>query len=448
MSEPYSHWDHLEHSESYQGAALWPWQRAALKAWGAAGQKGVVEAVTGTGKSLVGTAAIHSALQVGGVALVIVPTRALVSQWVSNLRTQLPGANVGALSGGEKADFSSHDVVVATVQSLYRAPLKGRSLTLVVADEVHRYGSPAFSKALSDSYTWRLGLTGTYERTNDDGIELILDPYFTKTVFDYSYAQALSDNVVAPFHLAFVGVDLTAAERSEFEEAEEKCKEAADKLRGYFNYPNDWREFFARVNSTTKENRFDDETQVCFSYMSGFSKKRGILAESSAKMTASENIAPYLAGRSGTLLFTETKKGAVEHAWVINKHTPSWPLDGSSSADERTTKLRAFAAGHIKVICAPRILDEGIDVPEAEVAMIVAASQSRRQMIQRMGRVIRKKKDGRAARIVIFFVHDSPEDPSLGGHESFLDEICPHAQTVTTYGPDTVDQIEDWLAND
>jgi RNA polymerase primary sigma factor len=65
MRGPYSHWDHLEHSESYQGAALWPWQRAALKAWEAAGQKGVVEAVTGTGKSLVGTAAIHSALQVG-----------------------------------------------------------------------------------------------------------------------------------------------------------------------------------------------------------------------------------------------------------------------------------------------------------------------------------------------------------------------------------------------
>jgi RNA polymerase primary sigma factor len=133
---------------------------------------------------------------------------------------------------------------------------------------------------------------------------------------------------------------------------------------------------------------------------------------------------------------------------VINKHTPSWPVDGSSSADERNTKLRAFAAGHIKVICAPRILDEGIDVPEAEVAVIVSASQSRRQMIQRMGRVIRKKKDGRAARIVIFFFHDSPEDPSLGGHESFLDEIRPHAQTVTTYGPDIVDQIEGWLAND
>jgi len=63
MSEPYSPWDQLEDSDSYQGVALWPWQRAALSAWKAAGRKGVVEAVAGTGKSLAGAAAIHSALE-------------------------------------------------------------------------------------------------------------------------------------------------------------------------------------------------------------------------------------------------------------------------------------------------------------------------------------------------------------------------------------------------
>ena len=106
-------------------------------------------------------------------------------------------------------------------------------------------------------------------------------------------------------------------------------------------------------------------------------------------------------------------------------------LDG----DDRRTVLTRFGAGTLRVVTAPQVLDEGIDVPAADLAVILAASRSRRQMIQRMGRVLRRKSDGRAARFVIIFVAGTVEDPALGAHEGFLDEITSVANAVQAFPP-------------
>ncbi len=79
------------------------------------------------------------------------------------------------------------------------------------------------------------------------------------------------------------------------------------------------------------------------------------------------------------------------------------------------------------------MLDEGIDVPAADLAVIVGASRSRRQMIQRMGRVLRRKTDGRRARFAILFVEGTVEDPAAGAHEGFLSEVTEIADAVAHF---------------
>jgi superfamily II DNA or RNA helicase len=76
------------------------------------------------------------------------------------------------------------------------------------------------------------------------------------------------------------------------------------------------------------------------------------------------------------------------------------------------------------------VLDEGVDVPAADLAVVLAASRSRRQMVQRMGRVLRRKDDGRPARLVIVHAVGTVEDPATGAHEGFLDEVLPVALSV------------------
>jgi superfamily II DNA or RNA helicase len=418
-------------SSSYAGSELRTWQLEALGNWIANERVGLVEAVTGTGKTVVGLTAIREVLVVGGVAVVLVPTRGLLDQWVKQIRQFLPSARVGEYTGGKKAEFADGiNVIVSTVQTFYSKPVLPRSLGLLVADEVHRYGSREYSKAMRDEFKWRIGLSGSLYR-NDDGVENFIEPYFGPVIKQYSYGEALSDDVVAPFSLALVGTEFTSREKSAFDEAQKACDDARKKLVERFNYPGDWLDFFACVNDALRNSKddrgWDQEISECGNYMKGFSEKRRILAEAKGKYDFVSSISDALSTRPGTLVFTETKVSADELAGtLIERGVPARSITSDHNDAERKQTLREFQDQRLAVLCAPRVLDEGIDVPESELAIIVATSKTKRQMIQRMGRVIRKKPDGRRARILILFVKGTSEDPETGGHEAFLDEITKH----------------------
>jgi superfamily II DNA or RNA helicase len=440
--EPY---DPMPTDGSYRGHAMWDWQKRAIQKWEDNHYSGVVEAITGTGKSLVGIAAIHGVTKVGGRALVVVPTSALLEQWWSGVRNALPGLRVGKLTAGFKDTFADHDVLIATVQTAYRALPKQPSLGLLVADESHRYGSSEYSKVLGTGYQRRLALSGTYERQQDDGIERYLEPYFGNVVHQYGYAAALHDQVVAPFHLGFAPVSFTPSEQKKFNDATERCeKSRVSLMRNYF-YPFEWPLFFAQVQETLLSRSWGEEMDLASKYMAAFTERRTTMAEASAKEALATEIAPAFSDLSGVLVFTETKDSARRLAFGINLSSSAAPLTSDSKAEERTATMNQFTRGRLTTICAPRLLDEGIDVPEAELAVIIAASQTRRQMVQRMGRVIRLKKDRRHARILIVYAIGTPEDPTLGGHEGFLDQISDHAATITNFDESASGAIRGWI---
>jgi superfamily II DNA or RNA helicase len=110
-------------------------------------------------------------------------------------------------------------------------------------------------------------------------------------------------------------------------------------------------------------------------------------------------------------------------------------LHAGVGAEARRDVLALFEKGRVKILAAPKLLDEGVDVPTADLAIVIAASRSRLQMVQRMGRVLRRKPDNRLARLAIFCVQGTPEDPASGGHEAFLDLIIPAADRVETFEP-------------
>jgi superfamily II DNA/RNA helicase len=136
----------------------------------------------------------------------------------------------------------------------------------------------------------------------------------------------------------------------------------------------------------------------------------------------------------GTLLFTQTTNAADLAAqklreFGVNAQAIHSKLDDAT----RTYHLHSFSEGNLKAVVAPLVLDEGVDVPAADFAVILAASRQRRQMVQRMGRVLRRKDDGRQARFAITFVAGTTEDPERGAHETFLDEILDVAEEVHAF---------------
>jgi superfamily II DNA or RNA helicase len=335
---------------------------------------------------------------------------------------------------------------VATVQSASRREIKPTSLGLLIADEAHRYGSEVFSRALREEFGRRLALSGSYERQLDDGVERHLTPYFGPVVVDYGYGEALQEKVVAPFRLALVGVKFTPSEQALYDRESKRMNEARDVLTMQHGYPFERRDFFSAVNVTLKEkDSWREDTELCQIYMSAFNERRRLQSEASQKENFVHNLGPALSSLGGTLVFAETIDGAKQLADGLSKHTTVRPLTSDLKPNERADLLRQFAAGRLKAICTPRVLDEGVDVPEAEVAIVVATSKTRRQLIQRMGRVIRLKKDGRAAKLVILYVRETGEDPAQGGHEAFLDAVMPHAEETREFDYSEPAALRAWL---
>jgi len=416
---------------------LYSWQAEALDAWRLKGGRGVVEAVTGTGKTMVGIAAAGEELARGGQVLVLVPTRELLDQWTVELaRRGPPHARIGRLGGGHRDDLGGCDIVVAVVNSARDADLRPRRPGgLLVADECHRYGSDGNRVALAEGFGRRLGLSATYARSDEAHLTW-LDPYFGGTCFRMGYRRAIRDGVTARFTVALLGVEFTPLERGVYVELSLVMSTARAKLIASPKVPAEpVGAFFAAVARLA---RSDDSplTRAARAYLNALQQRRRLLADSPAKSQALDGLVPALLGCDRAIAFTQSIAAAENAAARLrNQGVPAEAIHSQLGPAERRSVLTRFGAGSLQVVTAPQVLDEGVDVPAADLAVILAASRSRRQMIQRMGRVLRRKPDGRSARFAIVFVRGTVEDPALGAHEGFLDEITPVADAVRTFPP-------------
>ena len=166
-------------------------------------------------------------------------------------------------------------------------------------------------------------------------------------------------------------------------------------------------------------------------YLGAMQDRRRLLAETPAKVGALGLLVPALRASGRAIVFTQTIDAAERAASVLREvDVGAAAVHSGLGRADRQSVLAGFRDGHFQVVTAPQVLDEGVDVPAADLAVILATSRSRRQMIQRMGRVLRRKPDGRRARFVIAYVEGTVEDPAQGAHEGFLEEVTGVADTV------------------
>jgi len=186
---------------------------------------------------------------------------------------------------------------------------------------------------------------------------------------------------------------------------------------------------------TLSEGGDKDVTRKARAYLSAFSRRRQVLSNPVAKADLVDSLVPAIRQAERVIVFTERVDAAEKAAETFNEQgVQAAAIHSGMSSEYRQSILKQFENGALHVLCAPKVLDEGVDVPAADLGVILAASQSRRQMIQRMGRVIRRKHDGRFARFVIAYVEDTSEDPANGAHGAFLNDITDVASEVLDVG--------------
>lgn len=349
----------LHRPAAWNAVELRPYQQAALLSWELSERRGTVVLPTGSGKTQVAIAALRSA---GGRALCLVPTRALLEQWTSALRAAYRGP-IGCLGDGRR-DLEA--VTVSTFESAYRLmPRIGAQFELLVVDEAHHFGTGIRDEALEMSIAWqRLGLTAT---PPDEPARSRLGELLGPIVYQLGIAD-LAGTWLADFDLLIVHLGLSRNERTSYDEDRRIFTEVNRRFRRLDPHAT-WQEFVS-VASQSAEGR---------GALNAWRRNRRLLQFTQAKAAA---VGALLERHrdSRVLIFTADN----EAAYAIAREHLVMPMTCDISRAEREAALAAFRAGTLRSLVSSRVLNEGIDVPDAGVAIVVGSAQGEREYVQRI----------------------------------------------------------------
>lgn len=415
------------------------WQAEALQAWQNCGRRGIVEAVTGSGKTMVGILAMLDTLEQGLKVHIVVPTIDLQKQWFSQVRALLPNqCSVGRRGGGYRCDLPDPDVLISVVNSA-RSSSGGAKPSesfpgLLIADECHRFASKLNSTALAPAISQRLGLSATYRR-DDGGHSRFLIPYFEQVCYSLDYDRARRDRVIAEFDVVLVGICLSEWEQEEYQLLSD---EISSLFRVFYRLLGvDVSDFEIMIetlldSAAGKYSYIDPKIeQIAKSLLSLLRRRRRLLEHASGKLDALADLAPEIHRSRGTVVFTQSVEMSLKASSRLERvGIAASAVHSRMDKAVRNYHIKKFAKRKLQAIVAPRILDEGLDFPDANLAIVLSASNTKRQMIQRMGRILRPKETGRPARIVILFAQNTVEDPRLGAHDMFLEAVLESANSI------------------
>lgn len=347
------------------------YQVEALTAWDKADRRGSIILPTGAGKTFVAIQAIH---RVNRSSVVVAPTIDLLHQWYARLVNAF-ATDVGVYYSGEKRVLP---LTVTTYSSAGDLMAEyGNTFKLIIFDEVHHLPAPTWGEtALMTPAPFRLGLTATYPEEDEQSNgrwridELIGEVIYVKRIEDLVGRQ------LALYRTQRLRIDLSPEERQSYD---------ADYAiyTGFVRSRQLRQRHGARwIMELMRLSAVDAQARQAF-----LARQRllRLLARAEGKFKVLDALlCEYAAER--ILVFTEHNSTAYEIAY---RHLVP-VITHETSAAERKHILDGFQAGRYRVIVTSRVLNEGVDVPEAKVAIVLGGTSGAREYIQRLGRILRK----------------------------------------------------------
>lgn len=351
---------------------LRPYQKEAFQAWCQAGYRGTVCLPTGSGKTWVALKIMRRART---STLVVLPTLDLMNQWYDIISDAF-GIEVGILGGGY---HEVRQVTVTTYDSAYiHMDTYGDRFGLLIFDEVHHLPAATYSHIPEMSIApCRLGLTATYERL--DGLHGKLERLLGPVVYQKSIKD-LEGEHLAEYETMKIGVELTPREKQTYNE-NQQIYENYIRDKGIRFYGSDLKTFL-------QESAYDPQARKAFlarlesrRIIIGAKRKLEVL-ESLLKRHHSDRI----------LIFTESN----DLVYKISEAFLVPALTHHTKTVERKWILDRFRNGAYSVLVTSKVLNEGVDVPNANVAIVLGGSASPVEHVQRLGRILRKGENKQA----------------------------------------------------
>jgi superfamily II DNA or RNA helicase len=340
------------------------WQENAFPLWWEK-KRGIIKVVTGGGKTVFAIHCLTKYLEENQInsILIVVPSIALLDQWYESLSLSFSSKEIALNGGGEQIEDISK-ICITTIDSLKNLIDKvDPENTLLIVDECHKIGTEKRGEMLTNNWHATLGLSATPERDYDDNFYIIIKKILGDIIFDYDYIDAREDEVIVNFKLLYAYAAMTKDEEDKYKKFTKSIQRRAATIGG--NNMNDYplkMLIFNRARMVkNSKNRIPFGVELLQKHK-----------------------------RESWIVFTENKKQAKEFNTIINtKGYKSAIYNTDLDNAAREENLNNFKNGNLNVLVSCTALDEGFDMPEADGAMILSASSSKRQRIQRMGRVLR-----------------------------------------------------------
>lgn len=410
---------------------VYAWQKDCLKTWIKNDCRGIVQAVTGAGKTHLALDCIQYLEQDPQHTLrvkIVVPGSALLRQWKNALAARLPdGAasqEIGVFGGGRKDDFCRKYMIYVINSARYHLArqileeLKKGYTVLMVADECHHYASGEnqkifeflpFVEGQPGAYC-SLGLSATPQVPGYDDVLL---PGLGKEIYRYGISQALRRGTVCEFAIWQIALSFDVEEQEEYEELTEEMKYLRAQLFRVcpgLKYCNG-AQFFGQLRMLALEGK-GKTAKLASSYMNLSYKRKRMVCMAKARVDCTCQLLRQMEAEKHILIFGESIQQAEQ---LYERLCQIYPgrvgrYHSRMGATANRNVLERFRNGDLRILITCRALDEGVDVPDAAVGIILSGTSMERQRLQRLGRILRRSQGKRMACLYYLFVADSREE--------------------------------------
>lgn len=393
------------------GLPLREHQVRAWRAWEENDRMGIFRHATGAGKTLAALWALGQLLADGFTPLVLVPSQLLFEQWGGDIKRAFPDVKLvkcGAghtrwRDGGLRSVLISRDankrVIVATLQTAssqeFLDLVKGGKKVAVIADEVHRVGSAKNRSVTDIPSTARLGLSATPKRYGDPDGTAAIFRYFGNVVDVFTLEDAIDGGVLAPYRYYPHLVSLSDKEQEQWDDLTTMIQRRAARLLGQTtDMPKDAtldRLRIQRARIVKKAQAKSDKAVVILDSAFEEGQRWLVYCEDQTQLTAVRDLL-----RERGLPAFEYHTGMNGDPEAVLHH---FDLDGG-------------------IVVSIRCLDEGVDIPAASHALILASSKNPREFIQRRGRILRRSPGKREA-----VLHDTVAVPGTSHDDELANRL-------------------------
>lgn len=378
-----------------------PYQETAIQNWKTNGYRGIYDMATGTGKTLTALASIEQLFKDNKRRLgiiIVCPYQHLVEQWVEDIVRFGIKPIVGYSSSPQKnwkknleqairsfnlrvSDFfcfitTNASFVTKSVQE--QVQLLSDDVVYVV-DEAHNMGAENYRKCLPENICYRLGLSATIDRHNDEIGTAALSGYFGEKCIIYSLKDAIDSQMLTRYYYYPVLTYLDQDELSEYLMITSQLAKAIRKKNGKVVLTEHAKQLLikrARIIAGAKGKLPELQKQIA-----PFVDDKYILVYCGATTVRDEDDSDF--GRRQIDLVAEMLGNTL--GMRVGRFT------SQESAQERAQIRAAFADGEtLQALVAIKCLDEGVNIPSIKTAFILASSTNPKEYIQRRGRVLRK----------------------------------------------------------